>query len=110
MIDDRPHTLFATIPVIAAEPYQDQTGDWVIGATSQDIQTPCRLEVNSAAVKVPGKDGIKVDYSFMIYLNQDAPAIPYDNHILVKNDKGEQIGEGDIKRFSRGSMDCRIWI
>lgn len=114
MFDDRQHTIIATFAPVIIDPYQDPvTGDWVIPDENPEPQTitqPGRAEVNSAAVKVPGKDGIKVDYSFMVYMDKEATQIPYDAQVTIKNEKAEVIGSGTVKRFARGTMDSRLWI
>jgi hypothetical protein len=112
MVTEYPDIISFTSSQVITEPYQDEKGDWVIPEPGEmlTVSQAGRAEVNSQAVKVPGQNGEKVDFSFMVYLPVDAVEIPYQTQVTIKNDKGETIGKSDVKRFHRATMNARCWI
>jgi hypothetical protein len=84
------------------------SGVWTAGATS-DYTFDCRAEVNGTGRKIPGDDGVLIDYAFDVYMPQTTTIIPRDSdYVLTSLLNG--IVEGKVKRSSNGQLNSRLWL
>jgi hypothetical protein len=84
------------------------SGVWTAGATA-GYTFNCRAEVNGTGRKVPGDDGVLIDYAFDVYIPKTETIIPRDSdYVLTSLLNG--IIEGKVKRASNGQLNSRIWL
>lgn len=106
MVKLYPHTLNGTITGNAVQ--DAETGDWIQGAqTSFSIK--CRAESEDAIGFVNEKDGVKIDYSWVVYMTRSVPAIQIGTVVTVSGEGGIFLKD-TVKRFSRGQLNARVWL
>lgn len=94
--------------VTAASASQNASGVWTAGATAS-YTFSCRAEVNRLGRKVPGNDGVLVDYSFDVYMPATTTIIPRDSDYVL-NSLLNGIVSGKIKGASNGQLNSRLWL
>ena len=100
-----PDSIVVTVKVGAT---QDDDGNRV-GGEPTDYTFDCRLEPNGTGRKIPGADGILIDFEFTCYLPITTTVIPVDAKIVATSlNNGEIIGT--VKRASNGQLNSRIWL
>jgi hypothetical protein len=104
-MDQYPDSIVVTVTTAAT---QGAGGVWTAG-TSTSYTLKCRAEVNGAARKVPGKDGIMIDYLFNCYLPQMTTVIPVDSEYVLTTFASGTIS-GKVKRSSNGQLNSRLWL
>lgn len=70
----------------------------------------CRAEINSQAKQIVLQDGTAYTYSSLIYCPLATPDIEPGTNILVVDQDNKTRIEGQVKGFSRGELNCRIWV
>lgn len=106
MVEQYPDLIQVTF---SDNPSQDATtGEWTKG-TDATYTFHCRAEVNSAARKIPGTDGVMIDFNFICYY----PLLGYPHfpigssfHLFTHN----YFVNGTVKRASDGQLNCRLWL
>ncbi|GAA4338486.1 hypothetical protein GCM10023149_48480 [Mucilaginibacter gynuensis] len=107
MIRKRPHTLKYVSK--GDVPIQDGDGNWIPGTAGESVELGCRYEPNGAGRSINGTDGTVVIYNGIVYLPSRSDAIPFG--ITVEVFEGdEKIASGSVLRFSKGQMNCRLWV
>lgn len=69
----------------------------------------CRAELNTQAKKIVLPDGTAYEYSSLIFCALSTPDIEPGCNVLVMDGTVTRI-EGIVKMFSRGQLNCRIWV
>lgn len=69
----------------------------------------CRAEINSQAKQIILADGTAYQYSSLIYCPLETPDLQPGTNILVTDGTLTRI-EGKVMGFSRGQLNCRIWV
>ena len=109
MVVQYPHILKFSIVTGGSEEI-DENGDTVIvpGATTT-IEVKCRFEPNGSGEQIPSADGLKLDYSWIVYMPLGQPEIP--EGIDVTGYLNERlIASGNVKRFNEGTMNAMAWV
>ena len=111
MISQYPHTIKFFIP---AESTRDANGDWVIPATPPtELVKKGRAELkHSSSVStayIHGEDGVQLQYQCIIYLPLPVPILLPGTQVQVW-DGNRLIAESNIKQFSKGQLNARVWI
>lgn len=106
MVKQYPHTATVTI---TGTPVTQPNGDITPGETTTSSFI-CRLEPASGNGYVTGIGGIKVDYQWKLYCNKSTAVIPVGASIVVTNNVGEQLCKDTVKFFSKGQLNCRLWL
>ncbi len=104
-MDQYPDSIVVTVHAAST---QNNDGSWTAGA-STNYTLKCRAEVNSAARKIAGKDGVLIDYVFNCYLPRMTTVIPIDSeYVLTTFASG--IISGTVKQSSNGQLNSRLWL
>jgi len=87
---------------------RDENGDYLGPNGSSSMTLNCRAESSDSDGFISGVDGEKIKFNWIVYMNRDAPTMQIGAlvSILVS---GILINE-TIKRFSRGQLNCRVWL
>jgi hypothetical protein len=106
MVKQYPHTLILTA---VEDTPMDGNGNWITGH-EVSISLKGRAEPNSKGQMIASQDGTQVLFDWMVYMPLPADEITPGTRIVLKDEDGNQFGEGTIKRYSRGQMNARIWL
>lgn len=104
MVKQYPHT----IEVTTVSGSTKVNGNWVAG-TEETIQTTGRYEPASGNGVVLTDDGDKVNYDGIVYLPLPQQTLAPGAKVVVKSG-AEVLCTGNIKRFSAGQLNARIWL
>lgn len=96
------------ITVFGTPTQNTTTGEWTEG-TDTVYTLDCRAEINSAARKIPGKDGLMIDYTFNCYLPLMSTVIPVGSDFVLNSLSNGSIS-GIVKRSSNGQLNSRLWL
>lgn len=69
----------------------------------------CRAEINTSAKQIILQDGTSYIYSSLIYCPKEVPDLQPGTKILITDGTITRV-EGIVKSFSRGQLNCRIWV
>jgi hypothetical protein len=105
MVKQYPHTIVLST---VASSTQDSDGNWLAGSSST-TDVPGRGEANSKGAMVKDANGTQVVYDWLLFFPLSAPDIAPGTKVQIM-DGVKQIGEGTVKRFSRGQLNVRAWI
>jgi hypothetical protein len=100
-----PHTLTSTVTGAATK---DSNGDWTPGtATSTTLQ--CRAESSSGYGYLISADGVRLDYSWKVYMPKSDVVLFTGSSVTVTD--GETVLCNDtIKRYEKGFFNCTAWL
>lgn len=98
-----------TIESKAADATQDENGNWIAGGNAVTTIIPCRAESASANGYITGVEGQQINYSWILYAPQTIPAVKVGANVTVTS-AGESVCSDTVKRFSRGQLNCRVWL
>ncbi|RNL50771.1 hypothetical protein [Pedobacter jejuensis] len=106
-----PHTLKTKLVIGAVEPAKDENGDWVPGnSTISDLELECRAVPNGTGKPLPGVDGDKVIFNYLVYLPAEIVDIP-EKTIVEFVYKGKVFYKGPVLRFfGAGRLNTRLWV
>jgi len=107
MVIQYPHIATITIPGVEAT--QDANGNWIAGTEGSTFAQMCRAESSSGNGYINGADGTKIEYSWIIYFPTGITLIKVGSKVTVINGT-EEVLTDTVKRFSRGQLNCRIWV
>lgn len=107
MVVQYPHK--ATFTISGSEATQDSNGDWQAGTPDIETTVDCRAESASNNGYIASVDSVKIDYSWIVYLPLNTAMIKVGTSVSVINDT-EEILKDTVKRFSRGQLNCRVWL
>lgn len=107
MISQYPHII--SIASKATDATQDSNGNWIPGAAGSTTTLSCRAESASGNGYITGVDGAQINYSWIVYFPQTIPAIKTGASVTVMNGS-ESVCSDTVKRFSRGQLNCRVWL
>lgn len=109
MLFKRNHTLKYEI-VTTTGSTQNSNGDWVPGTSVTTIvELACRSEPNGQGKTVRSQDGQDIVFNRVVYLDFDAPDIPFGTKIELFNN-GVSLSKDTVKLFERDQKKCRIWV
>lgn len=112
MVTQYPHT--ATMVTPGTEATQDADGNWQPGTPDVTTTASCRAESSTGDGYISGVDGNKIGYTWIVYLPSGTQKVKVGTSIVVVGpgiEGGtETILEDTVKRFSRGQLNCRIWL
>lgn len=95
--------------MIEQEGYYDEQGDWVEGSSEWSERISCDIKPVSGNANITRyEDGVKVGYSYIVYLPKNAPKLKYGDHIRVVKD-GMIVFETEVKGFMRYQLQCKVW-
>ncbi len=111
MIKKRIHTLHTAI-VSSLPPYEDADGNMVFPEPStRNITELCRAESGTKDGQRLVKDGVALEYSYLVFTNRSIETLPINTNVRVIDDaSGEVFGEGEVVYFERGQRVTRIWL
>lgn len=107
MVVQYPHTASFVTP--GTDATQDANGNWVPGSDEVTTTLKCRAESASNNGYIASTDGTKIDYSWIVYLPLGANAVKVGTNVTVTWG-AETILTDTVKRFSRGQLNCRLWL
>lgn len=101
-----PHTITSSTPSAQVEPFQDANGDWIIPGPGlvDTITSECRAKPNDQGKTVSGIDGIALDFQYLVYLPLTTPDFITGSPVVIPG-----VGNGTVKRFFRGQLNCMLW-
>lgn len=101
MVVQYPHTLIVTTQ--SSNAVQDANGNWIQGSNAISEPLPCRAEPNgNRSIVLP--DGTQQVFAFMVYLPLNTPDIAIGSKVQLN------AGSYQVKQFSRGQLNCRLWL
>ena len=101
-----PHRLIAVQYELDA--VQDENGDW-LQQNSSLINQACRAEPNSKGGFIPVADGKSYLFEWVIYLPLPVIELKIGTKVTIEW-HGQKLGKGEVKRFSKGQLNARIWL
>lgn len=106
MVIQYPHTGKVYLP---GDSQRDATGNWIASDVSLQLQTKCRAEPARGSQYVVGLNGQQITFWCIVYM-----PIPDDEvkpGMLFEVWDGENlIIKTDVKQFSRGQLNARVWL
>lgn len=107
MVTQYPHTM--TVTTVTATT-QDGNGNMVPG--QRMVKTfDCRTEPNSGGRMIQTADGSSIVYASIVYMPLKTEAIPEQAHVHVTwKGTGAFVSSGKALLFSRGQLNCRLWL
>lgn len=106
MVDQRPHTATVTN---TGEASKETNGDPKAGSTSTS-EFRCRVEPNNRQGLVNTVDGKTVVYTWVVFADVETTELPVGTSISIKDKTGNEIANGTVIQFSKGQLNCRIWL
>jgi hypothetical protein len=106
MVVQYPHKLVLTS---VGNSSQDGNGNWIAGSPSS-LEIICRAEANDKGRSIQTGDGIQIIYAWLIYAPIPIADIVHGTKVVIQDENDNQIGGGDVKRFSKGQLNARIWL
>lgn len=108
MVEQYPYKLF--VSEVGESEQDEQTGDWITtDAVWKDFGV-CRDEGNGAGRKVVTTDGELYVYFWTIYCPLSVEEIKKGSMVKVVDEDGKIRAEKRIVKFSKGQLNCRIWL
>lgn len=110
MIIQYPHILRFDIVTGGVEEI-DENGDTVIvPGQATTIEVKCRFEPNADGQVIVSADGAKLEFGWIVYMPLDQ--IVVESGIMIRGYTGDDqlIAEGDVKRYSKGQLNARLWV
>jgi hypothetical protein len=105
MVKQYPHTIRIET---SSDSTRDNNGNWVTG-TPSTVEKKGRFETNSGDSFVKTDNGENVVYDGIIYM--PLPAIDIAAGAKITALDGDKVlSQGNVKRFSAGQMNMRIWL
>lgn len=90
--------------------YDETNGDWNTEDANFVPYGECRDEGNGSGRKVVTTDGELYVYFWVIYCPLSVQEMKKGSLIRVVDDKGNIRAEKRMVKFSRGQLNCRIWL
>lgn len=113
MFSFRPHYIKYSKDSINSWTWADEEDLDLLGEkiTMSEDFLPCRFEINQKANTIILTNGEAYNYSYIIYLDLSAPDLHYGQLIRLYNEKKNIISKLLIVQgFSRGQLDCKLWV
>lgn len=105
MVTQYPHILTATV---TGDATKDSNGDWTPGAENIKSQR-CRAESASNNGYLTASDGVRLDYSWKVYMPQTTDPLIVGSSVTVTD--GEIVLCKDtVKRFQKNFFNCIAWL
>ncbi|MBW6491951.1 MAG: hypothetical protein K0B15_12240 [Lentimicrobium sp.] len=121
MVTQYPHELVQYI--IPESVINPATGDYYTDNTVNQVVniSSCRAEANSEGRKFSNEDGEAYIYQFTVYLPSSVADIAAGTTVQILQKKrwveggtvyyvNQTLFSGAVKRFSRGQLNCRLWV
>jgi hypothetical protein len=100
-----PDSIAVTVPGALT---QATGGNWIEGSPTA-YTLDCRVETNTEARKIQGKDGAMVDYLFDCYLPLMSTVIPVGSDYVLTALSNGTISGKVIGAFN-GQLNSRLWL
>ena len=89
---------------------QDSNGDWVQGTQDADIaEIRCRYETKDGNGYVTNESGVQIAYDAIVYMPLPVETIAIGAQVSIE-DNGVPITKQEVKHFSRGQLNARVWL
>ncbi len=106
MVIQYPHTGKAFLP---GDSGRDGAGDWIQAGQSMFLETSCRAEPVKENQYVVGVNGQQIVFSCIVYM--PIPDVELKPGMLFEVWEDDRlITKTDIKQFSKGQLNARIWL
>lgn len=92
---------------------QDENGDFVQGTESWVFHSMCREETNGKGAEVRTEDGDNIIFSSVMYLPKGTTEITAGTEVTVSNIESSESEiriKGDVLKFDKGQLNCRLWV
>jgi hypothetical protein len=106
MVEQYPDTAIVTI-VYGSTTLQN--GDIIPGSTSEKT-FKCRQEPAGKGGFIIAADGTQIAFSSTVYAGVNTSEVTEGARVQITNRAGETVLIGTVKRFSRGQLNCRLWV
>lgn len=106
MVKQYPDTATVTY---ASEATTLPNGDIVPGQTITDT-FKCRQEPAGRGGFITASDGTQIAFSSNVYADKRTEIVPVGAQISVIDKDANETVSGTVKRFSRGQLNCRLWV
>lgn len=70
----------------------------------------CRQEPAGKSGFIIAADGTQIAFSSNVYAGKGTVEVIEGSEISIINKVGESVLSGTVKRFSRGQLNCRLWV
>lgn len=97
------------VAILPGDSVMDTEGNWIEGLESVQFETVCRAEPAKGTSYVAGIGGDLIVYSCIVYM--PIPVAEIKPGTLFEVWDGERkIVRTDVKQFSKGQLNARIWL
>jgi len=103
----------ATVAVPAGPPFQDAEGSTVLppAPPAAVLEAPCRAESATMDGRRPVRDGVRYDYSWLVYTGLGLPALPMGTVVeIVDAATGEPFGSGKVAAHEKNQRGAGVWL
>ena len=88
---------------------QGADGNWPEGVSEVQFETVCRAEPSKGNSYIIGQGGKRIEFSCIVYM--PIPEQEIKPGTLFEVWDGErQIVNTDVKQFSKGQLNARVWL
>jgi len=87
---------------------QDENGNFSNSVPTLMQTVECRAEVNGGG-KFTTVDGEAYSFQFAVFMPLSSPDLAVGGFVQIKSGESE-LFSGEVKRFSRGQLNCRLWV
>lgn len=95
--------------ILAASSSKDGQGDWIEGSPTVFLETKCRAEPAKGNVYITGADGKQIFFSSIVYMPVPVEVIK-PGMLFEVWDSERLIVKGDVKQYSQGQLNARVWL
>lgn len=107
MVKQYPHILYKKVSIQGT---RDTNGDWIAGSDTWEKVGYCREEPNYKSQLVHNENGSKYVFEWVIYLPKKTKTLKEGDEVKVLDNQENKLLQKSVKRFSRGQLNCRIWL
>lgn len=108
MVEQYPYFLHHLITVEAV--FDESTATWTDGTEEWIEATKCRDEMNGGGGKITTADGEVYVFGAVVYMPFGVSGIKPGDKIKVIDNDGNIRVSGDVKNFSKGQLNSKLWV
>lgn len=109
MIEQYPHYLLVKV---VTDSVQQGDGSWSVATSQWVLHSICREQTNGKGSVVNGPDGKAIVFSSVIHLPLETERIPEGTEVIVSYTEsvtGLRL-KGQVLKFDKGQLHCRLWV
>lgn len=90
--------------------YDEETGQWIPGATGEVVTFNCRARPNGSGRKKANKDGVLTEYSYDIGIPVEIVELPGNTQVKITGVRNEILFEGEMMGCQVGAKSILGWV